>query len=76
MNSRRNSFTNPVCSSRFRIAVLITGLSLISAGCAASAGNREFFGKSDPANVKLSTPAKLSVILPALGLKKLLGSVA
>jgi len=48
MNSRRNSFTNPVCSSRFRIAVLITGLSLISAGCAASAGNREFFGKSDP----------------------------
>jgi oligopeptide transport system substrate-binding protein len=48
MNSRRNSSTNPVCSSRFRIAVLITGLSLISAGCAAAAGNREFFGKSDP----------------------------
>jgi len=47
--SRRNKHdTDAARSSRLRITVVIIGLSLITAGCAAFAGNREFFGKTDP----------------------------
>jgi len=35
-------------SSRISVAALILGLSLISAGCAASARNQVFFGKTEP----------------------------